>query len=123
MAGTGAGRVVTTVVVGRPKGKTRSSRAWRELGDTLVEGEVTCTGRRFKDDELLRFGERDGVMGWEEGWVDYKYVHECASAHVWLVAGLRLCWRGERTLLAGKTLHHWGSSSTRHTTAPLLGLA
>ena len=42
-----------TFVVGRPKGKTRCSKTWRELGDTLVvEGEVIC-GSRFKDDELL----------------------------------------------------------------------
>jgi len=52
-AGTGAGRLIMTFVVGRPKGKTRCSKTWRELGDTLVvEGEVIC-GSRFKDDELL----------------------------------------------------------------------
>lgn len=77
-----------TFVVGRPKGKTRCSNTWRELGETLVlvEGEVICAGSRFMDDELLWM---DGWMGWEMGVGEYEYG--------FVVGGGCVCaWRGAR---------------------------
>jgi len=75
-----------TFVVGRPKGKTRCSKTWRELGDTLVvEGEVIC-GSRFKDDELLWI---EGWMGWEMGVGEYEYGFVVGSGYV-------CAWRGAR---------------------------
>ena len=75
-----------TFVVGRPKGKTRCSKTWRELGDTLVvEGEVIC-GSRFKDDELLWV---EGWMGCEMGVGEYEYGFVVGS-------GCVCAWRGAR---------------------------